>query len=792
MFSAWRKLTKKQDDRHVFPTGVARVEQSMQKKFSKGVQYNLKIIIKGDRNTGKSTLLQRLSGSPFKENYIPTQEIQVANINWNYRGACDIVKVEVWDIVDKSSRKRTPSDSLKLTNVDDNTAEGLADQFSLDAELINVYKGTHGVILTMDITKAWTWQYVQRELDKIPNHIPVLVLANFRDMGDHRVVQTDEVAAYVEHLDRPVGSAEVYFSESSMKDGFGLKFIYKYLNMPFLILQRESLLKQLKSNALEIEDMREFLTVDMSSEDQNYNLFHEMLTKKVEPTMSPMLSPETEAPQTIDIPAQNVVAEAEKAKVNVDVKTDRKQLPIATVPPTVHNIEETDNEVVVNTEEISPTAAEPLKTSMFQSYKAKLFGSDETKKAVETAVPPVESGSTDVPIEEFHPGSLDDSFLNSSSKHVATKPSLTKLNSDSEDEDRNPMVAAYEDLSSDDEVVNDDKAFIEEEFSFDNEFDDLSDDERPQLQPSSISIIDQVKKTRKQKVESDKESDENTDYNVITEDIDVDVSYDHLDMLDIKSEQIAAQNTINIQQITDPNNDIQNTDQIHDIDTSVVNVDVIDDVDPSFNQLDVESDDDSPTFVVTADVGLDEQDDDYVTDAAIDDVIDAAVNDVTDDVIKGENKFQDESDNVNLDEESVTDEPASSGGFDLNDLEMFMSNQMTKAHPSDQEKLNDKETITTAVKKKKKKKVVTSDVQVNEPNVADKPRKKKKKKTAVVDETPIASKKTDDLSIKTDKSNKTKKQRTRTDSQSGVTTEKKVKKKKEKIERSELDAFLDG
>jgi hypothetical protein len=59
--------------------------------------------------------------------------------------------------------------------------------------------------------------------------------ANFRDAADtHQVPRSDGAALAEAHAQRRGGA---YFAECSMRDGFGLKYIHRFLNVPFLHLQ---------------------------------------------------------------------------------------------------------------------------------------------------------------------------------------------------------------------------------------------------------------------------------------------------------------------------------------------------------------------------------------------------------------------------------------------------------------------------------------------------------------------------------------------------------------------------
>lgn len=75
------------------------MSSALQRKFARGVHYNMKLLLRGDRSTGKTALFHRLQGGKFVEEYNATEEIQVEAIQWSHKATDDIVKV-IQDLVD--------------------------------------------------------------------------------------------------------------------------------------------------------------------------------------------------------------------------------------------------------------------------------------------------------------------------------------------------------------------------------------------------------------------------------------------------------------------------------------------------------------------------------------------------------------------------------------------------------------------------------------------------------------------------------------------------------------------
>ncbi|XP_044263136.1 rab-like protein 6 [Tribolium madens] len=435
MFSAIKRFASKGDGSPNNSTVVSRppshqaMSSSLQRKFARGVQYNMKIVIKGDRNVGKTCLFNRLQGKKFIEEYIPTEEIQVTSIQWNYKATDDIVKVEVWDVVDRGKKKKR-FEGLKL----ENSQIEMPEEPALDAEFLDVYKGTNGVIMMMDLTKTWTFDYIQRELPKVPDHIPVIILANHCDMGHHRTVTSDHVTFYIESI-ASTRSAQIRYSESSMRNGFGLKLLHKFFNLPFLQLQKETLLRQLERNEMEIAATIQELDMFSDSDEANYSKFLETLVRKRREI--------ADSNANIPPPAQQIRPSASSQQVapsngvQCDVKRSQSgPIVIGAGKPIPYG---------------NPGAkrgAQVLKGSGFISK----IGGDQV---VEGGIPDLRrlEISPITSVEEFCPdgGQIDRSFLDDVQYNVQNSGKVEENDTDSDTDTGNPLVSELqEDFDPDD------------------------------------------------------------------------------------------------------------------------------------------------------------------------------------------------------------------------------------------------------------------------------------------------------------------------------------------------------
>ena len=249
---------------------ISKMDKEMRRKYAQGAKFNFKVVVRGDSSTGKSTLLRRLRGGTFVPDYVPTPEIKTAHIPWTARSSPeDTVMLEVWDVVDKAS-KRKISDSLTLANANRDDAESGRHTFPLDATVVDVYQGCHAAVFLVDPSKKWTYEYVQRELALVPEHIPTCILINFRDYpASKRAIRPEEVEADCGYAfgKRPF---RPFVVETSLLNCYGLQALSTFLHIPFLCLKRASLEQAMRLNTNAIVQAQEALKTVKGSRYDEY------------------------------------------------------------------------------------------------------------------------------------------------------------------------------------------------------------------------------------------------------------------------------------------------------------------------------------------------------------------------------------------------------------------------------------------------------------------------------------------------------------------------------------------
>ena len=79
------------------PASVSPLRMSidLQRKLGRGATYNLKLLLRGDLQTGKTSMWRRLQGLPHSAGIPPTRELGVAHLDWTCDTSPDVVKCEV-------------------------------------------------------------------------------------------------------------------------------------------------------------------------------------------------------------------------------------------------------------------------------------------------------------------------------------------------------------------------------------------------------------------------------------------------------------------------------------------------------------------------------------------------------------------------------------------------------------------------------------------------------------------------------------------------------------------------
>ncbi|KAI9268827.1 hypothetical protein BDA99DRAFT_502755 [Phascolomyces articulosus] len=392
--------------------------KTMSTAFRRGVTYNMKIVLRGDVMTGKSTLFNRLQGAEFEEVYKSTPEIQVANIPWQYKDSNDVIKVEVWDVVDKAHNKPSskPDTGIKLEHnapsklqqqQQQEAASSEEQELGLDASTVNVYRNTHAALFIFDITKQWTFDYVNNELANVPEGVSILVLGNFSDKSAERVVSLEMVhATLYQHNQHRIEKNAIKpnlirYAETSMKTGLGLQYIYDYLGVPFLQLQMESFKKQLELKATEIVDTLESLDT----------------SDKV-----PEIMRRRRGQDNFDQPSEPHLARQHEELKNA---WDQELEDIATENPTTLEVPSSPSFV---RKETPPPPTAPVRGRRREG--SLVSDSDRMPAAV----------------DQFDAGELADDWFGDDTGDTSFGVTAKKQDSDNEDYGSNPMVAGDEDV----------------------------------------------------------------------------------------------------------------------------------------------------------------------------------------------------------------------------------------------------------------------------------------------------------------------------------------------------------
>lgn len=219
-----------------------RLSVALRQKLGRGSHYNLKLLIRGDLQTGKSSLHRHLQGLPFAPQIASSRELAVAHVDWACPESADTVKLEVWDVVEADLCRKPAGLALahRAVAAEASPPVSPAGGGESGSLTIDVWRGSHGAIVLFDPRKPWSLQHAVRSMGEAPAPLPVLLLANFSDQAGAASCGADVASGEVPWADVEAAAQDetrrsgriVICDRCCMLSGAGLETVYRFVALP--------------------------------------------------------------------------------------------------------------------------------------------------------------------------------------------------------------------------------------------------------------------------------------------------------------------------------------------------------------------------------------------------------------------------------------------------------------------------------------------------------------------------------------------------------------------------------
>lgn len=189
-----------------------------------------KVIIIGDSCTGKSSLLLKLVDDSFIDYHRVTIGVDFKAkylVSKNSEGLDKIVKLRIWDT---------------------------AGQERFRSIIKTYYSGTHGIILTFDLTKIESFNHLKNWMEELAlsqiDTCPIMLVGTKVDLESKREVNQDLIDEFVG--DYVEAGFDIEYIECSSKLGINVKLIFQKLADKLMLIENIS---RTESEKLELSNI---------------------------------------------------------------------------------------------------------------------------------------------------------------------------------------------------------------------------------------------------------------------------------------------------------------------------------------------------------------------------------------------------------------------------------------------------------------------------------------------------------------------------------------------------------